>query len=131
MRLAFFATRDSSQLTLTRGADAALLRPGRIDRRVYVPPPDCDARLQILRIALRRTPHAIDDETLQRAAAACQGFSGAEVASVVRDACLAALRADMQARELHATQLFEAIARVEPQITPAMTKFYEEYALNA
>ena len=37
--------------------DDALLRPGRLDRLLFVPPPDLSARLDILRITLRNTPH--------------------------------------------------------------------------
>ena len=41
--------------------DAALMRPGRLDRHVLIPPPDQAARADILRIALRRTPHDLSD----------------------------------------------------------------------
>jgi SpoVK/Ycf46/Vps4 family AAA+-type ATPase len=108
--------------------DPALLRPGRIDRRVYVPPPNAEARRKILEIALRRTPHRIDSASLERLAQQCDGFSGAEVAAAVRDACLAALRADMSCRELSESHLVEAIARTPKQITLAMLQFYEKYS---
>lgn len=107
--------------------DPALLRPGRIDRRVYVPPPSAEARRKILEIALRRTPHRIDSASLERLAQQCDGFSGAEVAAAVRDACLAALRADMACRELSEAHLVDAIACTPKQITPAMLQFYERY----
>lgn len=58
--------------------DPALLRPGRLDRLVYVPPPDTPSRREILRLALAKIPAAgdVDREELARKTA---GFSGAEV----------------------------------------------------
>jgi SpoVK/Ycf46/Vps4 family AAA+-type ATPase len=89
---------------------ASLCALGRIDRCIYVGPPDLDARVAILRIALAKTPNSVvddyaamslpshvtadvssmlpDEMPLRRLAAMCDGFSGAEVAAVVRDACL-------------------------------------------
>lgn len=58
--------------------DPALLRPGRLDRLVYVPPPDTSSRREILRLSLAKVPSAGDvdrEELAQRT----EGFSGAEV----------------------------------------------------
>ena len=61
--------------------DPALLRPGRLDRVLYVPPPDLAARQEILHISLRDIPQ---DETVDIAGLArrTEGFSGAEVAAL-------------------------------------------------
>lgn len=58
--------------------DPALLRPGRLDRLVYVPPPDMPSRREILRLSLAKVPAAaeVDREDLARRT---EGFSGAEV----------------------------------------------------
>lgn len=58
--------------------DPALLRPGRLDRLVYVPPPDTPSRREILRLSLAKVPCAsdVEQEVLARRT---EGFSGAEV----------------------------------------------------
>ncbi|MCI4333024.1 MAG: AAA family ATPase, partial [Thermoplasmata archaeon] len=71
--------------------DPALLRPGRFDKIFYVPPPDLAARQDIFRIHLKGVPSegAVDFGKL---AGMTDGFSGADIASVVDDAKLIALR---------------------------------------
>lgn len=49
--------------------DSALLRPGRFDRLLFVPPPDSDARAAILKVHTRRTPLGSDVDLRQLAAA--------------------------------------------------------------
>lgn len=58
--------------------DPALLRPGRLDRLVYVPPPDMPSRREILRLSLAKVPSAGDVDR-EEVARRTQGFSGAEV----------------------------------------------------
>jgi len=73
--------------------DPALLRPGRFDRRVTVRKPDARARAQALRIHVQRkgVPLAPDVD-LESTARQLVGFSGAEVANLVNEAALAAVR---------------------------------------
>ena len=60
--------------------DPALLRPGRLERLVYVPPPDADARAEILRAAARTVPLASDVD-LPALASTLDGFSSADCAA--------------------------------------------------
>jgi cell division protease FtsH len=71
--------------------DAALLRPGRFDRRVHVAPPDRNGRRDILRIHTRSFPLA-DDVDLDRLAATTPGMVGADLANLANEAALAAAR---------------------------------------
>jgi len=64
--------------------DEALLRPGRIDRIIYVPPPDVDARLQILRVHTRTSPLA-EDVDLEEFALNTELFSGADLENLCRE----------------------------------------------
>lgn len=64
--------------------DEALLRPGRIDRIIYVPPPDVEARLQILRVHTRASPLA-DDVNLEEYALNTELFSGADLENLCRE----------------------------------------------
>ncbi len=71
--------------------DSALLRPGRFDRRVTVPPPDLDGRERILEVHTRSVP--MDDEvSLARVAAVTPGMVGADLANLCNEAALLAAR---------------------------------------
>jgi hypothetical protein len=52
--------------------DPALLRPGRLDRLVYVPPPDVESRHAILRIGLRNKPQLLSEGLIEHIAAAAK-----------------------------------------------------------
>jgi cell division protease FtsH len=71
--------------------DQALLRPGRFDRRVTVPPPDKDGRRQILEVHSRSMPLA-DDVDLDSIAASTPGMVGADLANLANEAALLAAR---------------------------------------
>jgi len=71
--------------------DAALLRPGRFDRRVTVPPPDKDGRRKILEVHTRSLPLA-DDVSLDRLASSTPGMVGADLANLANEAALLAAR---------------------------------------
>jgi len=71
--------------------DPALLRPGRFDRQVVVPPPDVRGRTAILKVHTRKAPLSknVDLETISRGT---PGFSGADLANLVNEAALCAAR---------------------------------------
>jgi transitional endoplasmic reticulum ATPase len=71
--------------------DPALRRPGRFDREFEIAPPDRRARSAILAAQTRFMPLA-EDVDLERLAATAQGFVGADLAALVREAAIAALR---------------------------------------
>jgi cell division protease FtsH len=71
--------------------DAALLRPGRFDRRVAVPPPDKDGRASILAVHTRSLPLA-EDVNLDRLASTTPGMVGADLANLANEAALQAAR---------------------------------------
>ncbi|KAM4035754.1 ATPase family gene 2 protein homolog B isoform 3-T3 [Anomaloglossus baeobatrachus] len=70
--------------------DDALLRPGRLDKLLYIPPPDEKARLSILQICSSSMPLA-DDVSLESLAATTQFCSGADLQSLCKEAALIAL----------------------------------------
>ncbi|MBI5571474.1 MAG: ATP-dependent metallopeptidase FtsH/Yme1/Tma family protein [Desulfomonile tiedjei] len=71
--------------------DPALLRPGRFDRQVVVPPPDIRGRTAILHVHTRKTPLS-KDVTLETISRGTPGFSGADLANLVNEAALNAAR---------------------------------------
>jgi cell division protease FtsH len=79
--------------------DPALLRPGRFDRRVYVPIPDVKGREEILKIHTRRIPLGPDVD-LKLIAQSTPGFTGADLANLVNEAALLAARKNKQVVEM-------------------------------
>ena len=78
--------------------DPAMLRPGRLDKLLYVPLPPPDGRAAILKTLTRKTPIAPEVDVGAIAfSSRCSGFSGADLASLVREACVAALKGNMAA----------------------------------
>jgi transitional endoplasmic reticulum ATPase len=109
--------------------DPALLRPGRLERLVYVPPPDAGARTAILRSAARNTPLAPDID-LAEVAADLEGYSAADCAALVREAALTAMRESLDATEVTSAHLAAARAAVHPSLDPVQLTALAAYATN-
>ncbi|MBF9131291.1 AAA family ATPase [Plantactinospora sp. S1510] len=107
--------------------DPALLRPGRLERGVYVPPPDAAARAEILRAASRAVP--LDAEVdLGALAEGLDGFSAADCAALVREAALAAMRESLEATTVSAAHVATARSRVRPSLDPDQVAWLAAYA---
>ncbi|MGW5315825.1 AAA family ATPase [Nocardia thailandica] len=109
--------------------DPALLRPGRLERLVFVPPPDGPARLDILRTAGRSVPLAADVD-LAALAEDLDGYSAADCAALLREAALAALRRDMAAADVTAADIAGARTTVRPSLDPDQVASLRRYADN-
>ncbi|RKP33727.1 P-loop containing nucleoside triphosphate hydrolase protein, partial [Dimargaris cristalligena] len=103
--------------------DAALLRPGRFDRLIYVPPPDPPARRQILDIATRNTPlhSGLDLGTIVERT---EGFSGADLMNLCREAALISLRHRHEPLPVEMVHFEEALSQVHPSIPPSSLRQY-------
>ncbi|WP_288006015.1 CDC48 family AAA ATPase [Thermofilum sp.] len=106
--------------------DPALLRPGRFDRLIYVPPPDEKARLEILKVHTRRMPLAEDVDLLEMAKKT-EGYTGADIEVLVREAGLLALRENINIDKVYARHFEEALKKVKPSLTQDIIKFYEAW----
>jgi transitional endoplasmic reticulum ATPase len=71
--------------------DPALLRPGRFDRILYVPPPDRESRVQIIKIHTKKKP-LDEDVNIEELADKTDGYTGADIASLSSAAVMLALR---------------------------------------
>lgn len=115
--------------------DAALLRPGRIDRILYVSPPDAPSCAEIFAIEFRRIGAAASGllpvPPALSARAFSLGLSGAEIAAVVREAALVAMEDDLDARVLSELHFERAMDRTVPRITKEMREFYAGYAARS
>ena len=105
--------------------DPALLRPGRFDRIVYVPVPDYDGRLVIMRIHTERTP--LDDSVdLEELAKELDGYTGADLESLVREAAMIALREDMDTKKVKKDHFLKAMEKVRPSVSKSDQERYME-----
>lgn len=107
--------------------DPALLRPGRLERLVYVPPPDAEARTEILRATAKNTPLASDVD-LAELASTLDGYSAADCAALIREAALTAMRESLEATEVTAAHLEKARSVVRPSLDPVQLATLEAYA---
>ncbi len=106
--------------------DPALLRPGRFDKLVYVPPPDKEARLEILKIHTRNMP--LDkDVDLEKLADWTEGYTGADLEALCREAALIALREDIKANVVKMRHFKKALEKVKPSLPKELEKEYEEF----
>ncbi|AIF69139.1 ATPase AAA [Palaeococcus pacificus DY20341] len=120
--------------------DPALLRPGRFDRLILVPAPDEKARLEILKVHTRNVPLAKDVD-LKELAKKTQGYSGADLEALVREAALTALRRSVVSKKeleelseeflenLYVTKkdFEEAMKKIKPSITQYMLEYYKRF----
>ncbi len=105
--------------------DPPAMRPGRLDRLIYVPPPDEKARYAILRIYTKKMPLS-PDVNLREMAARTEGYSGADLESLCREAALNSLRKNIEADYVTREDFEEALQIVKPSISPQMVREYEK-----
>ncbi|CAM9759796.1 unnamed protein product [Pylaiella littoralis] len=124
--------------------DSSVTRPGHLDQLIYIPLPDHDSRLSILRANLRKSPVS-DDVDMEAMADATDGFSGADLTEICQRAAMNAIRESVRA-ELDSTFAAEERARIReeqgleseeegeekegPDPVPAITRAHFEEALG-
>ncbi|GBP53020.1 Spermatogenesis-associated protein 5 [Eumeta japonica] len=109
--------------------DRALLRPGRLDRIIYVPLPDLETRSQILelKLATMSVSSAVDSHDL---ANRTEGFSGAELHAVCHEAALKALEENIDSVEVKVEHFEHALKEFTPRTPHNLLKIYEEFTLG-
>ena len=107
--------------------DPALLRPGRFDEVVLVPPPDENARREILRV--HGGHMALDDDVkLKELAKKTEGYTGADIEVLCRKAGMIALHEDMNIQKVSYRHFKAAIKKINPSTTPKTREYYEQIA---
>lgn len=112
--------------------DPALLRPGRFDKLIYVPPPDERGRAALLARLLERVPHEVMD--VNRLVKLTENFTPAEIKGVVNKAVLISIRRAITTNgspKLAMEDLLEALKYVKPSVNKAMLSYYERFRENA
>uniref|UniRef100_A0A4Y0BE51 AAA+ ATPase domain-containing protein n=1 Tax=Anopheles funestus TaxID=62324 RepID=A0A4Y0BE51_ANOFN len=106
--------------------DRALMRPGRLDRIVYVRLPDNAAREEIFRIKLKSIPTAanVDIAELVRRTAGC---SGSEIEAICQEAALKGLESSFDVQQIEWVHFEHALELVRPRTSPDLLRLYDEY----
>ncbi len=107
--------------------DPAVLRPGRFDRLIYVPEPDEKARLEIFQIYTKNMPLAKDVD-LKHLAETTNGYSGADIEALCREAALNALRRNPNAKQVTKEDFQKAMEKIGPSISRDMEEWYKSFA---
>ncbi|XP_029644384.1 ATPase family protein 2 homolog isoform X1 [Octopus sinensis] len=106
--------------------DEALLRPGRIDRILYIPLPDLLTRKDIFRIRVNNMPVA-SDVCIDSLAKSTEGYSGAEICAVCQEAALIALEENIDVEIVELKHFEQSLDIVKPRITDSLLQFYKDY----
>ncbi|MCX8195387.1 MAG: AAA family ATPase [Candidatus Micrarchaeota archaeon] len=106
--------------------DPAILRPGRFDKIIYIPPPDFEARKQIFENGLSKFLKGLD---LKRLAEATEGYSGADIASICQEVKMQLVRERLKGREAQPSteQVMKVISSRRPSITRKDLEEYERF----
>ncbi len=107
--------------------DPALLRPGRLEKLVFVEPPDTAARRDILRVAGKSIPLSTDVDVAAMAAD-LDGYSAADCAALLREAALAAMRRSIDAADITAEDIAMARETVRPSLDSAQLDALRAFA---
>ncbi|HWR25298.1 MAG TPA: CDC48 family AAA ATPase [Methanosarcina sp.] len=105
--------------------DPAIMRPGRFDRLVYLGSPDRKGRIKIFKIHTKNTPLA-EDVDLEALADITEGYVGADIESVCREAVMIALRENFDIEKIEMRHFKEALKKVKPTITENIAQYYEK-----
>ena len=116
--------------------DDALLRPGRFDKLMYwldfyviyryIPPPDLKARKDIFRVYTSHL-HTDDSLNIDELAEKTQGYSGADIENVCREAVYTSLRNDINTTTITQDNLLQTIQQTKPSITAEMVQHYIDF----
>ncbi|MBI4177372.1 MAG: AAA family ATPase [Candidatus Aenigmarchaeota archaeon] len=104
--------------------DPALLRPGRFDRHILVSAPDAANREKIFEVHTKDMPLS-KDVAIDKLAKETEGYSGADIEALCREAAIAALREDIKAKEVK-WRHFEGMMKViKPSLSPELMRAYQ------
>ncbi|HEC75883.1 MAG TPA: AAA family ATPase [Thermoplasmatales archaeon] len=113
--------------------DPALLRPGRFDRLIYIPPPDKEARKEIFKIHTKKKPLA-KDVNIEEFAEKTEGYTGADIAAICNEAVMASIREyiqkskefkkeDMKKLKIRKKHFEEALKNVKPMSKEELKRY--------
>ena len=104
--------------------DPALMRPGRFDKIIYVPPPDFEARKEIYKLYLRNKPLA-SGVNFYELAGKSEGFSGADIENVVKEASMIAMKRTIDTHrrsDITMDDFRKILSQIKPSVSKKMQK---------
>ena len=104
--------------------DTSLLRPGRFDRLILAPVPDEKTRLEIFKVHTKGMP--LKAVSLESLAKKTEGYAGADIEAICREAAMLALRKDIKAKEITTKSFDDALKKVRPSAPKEVEKAYDE-----
>ena len=104
--------------------DTGLLRPGRFDRIILTPAPEKKSREAIFKIHTKEMP--LKAVSIPKLVDETEGYVGADIEAICREAAMLALRKDMKAKNVTMKEFEEAMQKVRPSVTKEIEKSYEE-----
>jgi len=119
--------------------DPALLRPGRFDKILLVNAPDSKGRENILQIHTKKMPLGDDkkefkdkerEEFLKNIADYTEGYTGADLEALVREAGMLALRETLKAKHVQKKHFDDALKRIKPSVTKGTIEAYKKVEEN-
>lgn len=105
--------------------DPALIRAGRFDRAVFIGPPTREGRLEILKIHMNKIP-LFDDVDVDEIADATEGYVGADLEAVCREAVMMAMRDDFNTKAVKMSHFKAALKKVRPALNEYITEYYQK-----
>ncbi len=107
--------------------DPALTRAGRFDKLIYIPSPDKESRTQILKVHTKNMPLA-EDVNLEAIADRTEGYVGADLENLCREAGMTAYREDPEATLVFERHFVEAMKSIRASVDQEVLKFYKNIA---
>ncbi len=107
--------------------DPSLLRPGRLDLIIFIPPPDDKGRFEIIKLLSRQMPLAGDID-LKEIALATKGYTGADLVAVCRESAVRAMKND--ALKINSIDFAAALKIIKPSITKGVEDWYSSIKDN-
>jgi transitional endoplasmic reticulum ATPase len=104
--------------------DTAILRPGRFDRLILTPVPNAKEREEILKVHTKNMP--LQNVNLKEIAEKTEGYVGADLESVCREAAILSLRKDMKAEKIPMSSFEEALKKVRASVSKDVDEAYQE-----
>ena len=107
--------------------DKALIRPGRFDRLIYIPPPDEISREEIFKICFKNMKIE-KDINYHELAVKTPNFSGADIAKVSREAGMLAISDNINCEYIEKKFILQSIESTKPIINKEMLDYFEEFS---
>ncbi|MHB1507753.1 MAG: VCP-like ATPase [Cuniculiplasma sp.] len=109
--------------------DNALIRAGRFDKMIYIPPPDKETRMKILEVHTKNMPLEKDVD-LEKLSDITDGYVGADLENLCREAGMMAYRGDPDATAVSQKNFTDAMKSIKPSVDADVVKFYENLSQN-